>query len=43
MGDHATFDVILGNGIMALHTSSLGTIIPEGPSFVFYATRHYVY
>ena len=23
--------------------SSLGTIVPEGPCFVFYATRHQVY
>ena len=26
-----------------IYMSSLGTIVPEGPSFVFYATKHQVY
>ena len=35
--------VILPNDIIDLHTSSLGTLVQEGPCFVFYATRHQVY
>ena len=34
---------ILLNDNMNLHMSSLGTLIPEGPWCVFYATRHKVY
>ena len=31
--------VVLRNHIMDLHMSSLGTIVPEGPCCVFYASR----
>ena len=34
---------ILLNDIIDLHMSSLGTLAPERPSCVFYATRHHVY
>ena len=34
---------ILLNDIMDLHMSSFGTLVPEGPWCVFYATRHQVY
>ena len=34
---------ILLNDNMGLHMSSLGTLAPEGPWCVFYATRHQVY
>ena len=35
--------VILFNDYMDLHMSSLGTLVPEEPSCVFYATRCQVY
>ena len=35
--------VILLNDIMDLHMLSLVTLVPEGPWYVFYATRHQVY
>ena len=34
---------VLLNDIMDLHMSSLGTLVPEGPCCVFYATRYQVY
>ena len=34
---------ILLNDNMDLHMSSFGTLVPEGPWCVFYATRHKVY
>ena len=34
---------ILLNDNMDLHMSGLGTLVPEGPWCVFYATRHQVY
>ena len=43
MGDRATFGVILLNDIIDLYMLSLGTLVTEGPWFVFYATRHQVY
>ena len=42
MGDYATFGVPL-IAIMDLHMSNLGTLVPEGPCYVFYATRCQVY
>ena len=38
-----TWCAVLVNDIMDLHMSSLGTLVPEGPWCVFYATRHEVY
>ena len=38
MGDHATFDVL--HYLADLQMSSLGTLVPEGPWCMFYATRH---
>ena len=44
MGDHATFDVLFYLVIIVdLHMLSIVTLVPEGPSFVFYATRRQVY
>ena len=40
---HHNWCVILLNDIMDLHMFSLGTIVPEGPCCVFYATKHRVY
>ena len=34
---------VLLNDIMDLHMSSLGTLVPEGPWCVFYATKRQVY
>ena len=39
---HIWFAILL-NDNMDLHMSSLGTMVPEGPWCVFYATRHQVY
>ena len=36
-------NTILLNNIMNLHMSSLGTLVPEVPWWVFYTTRHQVY
>ena len=41
--DGATFDVWFYIDIMDLHMSNLGTIVPEGPWCVLYATRRQVY
>ena len=44
MGDHVTFDMgYLLSNIMDLNMLSLGTLVPEGRSCVFYATRYQVY
>ena len=43
MGDDSRCDAILLNDNMDLYMLSLGTIVPEGPWCVFYATRHEVY
>ena len=43
MGNCATFNVILLDDNKDLHMSSLGTIVPGRPCFVFCATRHQVY
>ena len=40
---HHIWRAILLNDNMDIHMSSLVTLVPEGPSFVFYATRHHVY
>ena len=32
--------IYLLNGTMDLHMSGLGTLVPEGPCGMFYATRH---
>ena len=38
MSDRGTSDVLFYT--MDLHMSSLGTLVPQGPCGVFYATRH---
>ena len=40
---HNIWCVALLNDIMDRHMSSFGTIVPEGPSCVFHATRYQVY
>lgn len=37
------WSVTLLNNIMDIHMLSLGILIPEGPSYVFYATRDQIY
>ena len=38
-----TWCATLLNDSMDLYTSSLSTLVPEGPWYMFYATRHQVY
>ena len=40
---HHIWCAILLNNNMGLHMSSVGTLVPEGPWCVFYATRRQVY
>ena len=46
MGDHTTHHIwcaILLNGNIDPHVSSLGSLVPEGPWYVFSAIRHQIY
>ena len=40
---HHIWRAIILNANMDIHMSSLVTLVPVGPSFVFYVTRHQVY
>ena len=40
---HDIWCAILLNDNIELHMSTLGSLVPEGPSCVFYAIRHQVY
>ena len=43
MGDRATSDVLFYSLMIWIYTSSLGTLVTEGPWCVFYTTRRQVY
>ena len=42
VGDRATFDVLFYD-VMDLYMSTVGTLVPEGPYYVFYAGRCHVF